>query len=76
MVFMVADQVDAFLAKYPNGTLGNLPSTERLIQQAIDWSLPDGGFKAPTDETPASRPTVAQIVEQVQEELVADRPRR
>jgi hypothetical protein len=78
MVFQAADRVECFVAKFPGGSLGPLPSTERLIQEAISWAITDGGFKVPDEgaDSPVARPTIADIEERVREQVVAERPRR
>ena len=78
MVFVVADKVNAFLAKYPDGSLKTLPSTERLIREAINWAVTDGGFEAPASPTDLNPPraTIAEIDRRVQNQVTSDRPRR
>ncbi|KAL7531229.1 hypothetical protein ACHAWF_003680, partial [Thalassiosira exigua] len=71
--FKVTGKIDAFLELYANNEMCKLPSTEALIQRAIEWATTDGGFTAPDpDEVPPTRRTLADICTAV----VSSRPTR
>ena len=57
MPFKVSRRINSFQNLYPNGAMKILPSTNRIIMQAIEWALRPvaaggGGFVAPLPGTP------------------------
>ena len=70
MPFVVAERIKKFTDKFPEGQLKVLPSTNRLIQMAIDYAITQGGFTAPSN--PREKPrTFAQIKVRIQAEFIS-----
>ena len=81
--FKVFGRIKAFQDVYPDGAMKTLPSTNRVIMEAIESALKPtaeggGGFHAPAANTPSVCPprTVADIRGVARSAVVADRPRR
>ena len=83
MCFKVFGRIKAFQDLYPRGAMKTMPSTNRVIMEAIEWALKPtadegGGFHAPAANAPQVCPprTIADIRGVARSTVVAERPRR
>ena len=62
--FMVWRRFKKIEEAYPDGQMKTLPSTERLIMEAIGWATNEGGFTAPDPTAPCEIPRNTAAVQQ------------